>query len=735
MSGRKCYRCSSLLSVASVLFPLGQLLAAPGRTAQAPVQAVSGTRIETLDSGRQGSTWWLAREPLDIVSESMLPKEGPEDASDSAAGAPIERATNSWKRVRVPQNLVAAGLVRSGKRNVWYRKSFWMPTVPRRQCALRLGEISDRDQVFLNGKLIGETGTFGAKEPFAYDRTRVYEIPIGVLRPGVNVLLVQVQGYFEWELGIYRDRTEIGPSADIFRQFERENARQVYILMVYLSVGSYFLFLFVRRRTERENLFFALFALALVAYHFLRTQFKFELGFSFSSLKQFQYLNLFSLLPLFYYFLRAYHRLLPTFWTRFWDRVMLAATAAYVALAAGLLFFDVHVWESVNQSVVQLGFWPLYILSSFAIIVVKSWQKDRDAWIMLGGAVVMFVCSVLDVLSSQGRINLPTTLSFAFLFFVLGMALILANRFVRMHEQVRLLNVDLGRTNHAYSRFVPREFLSQLGRASIIEVEIGDQVRRRMTILFSDIRSFTSLSETMTPEENFNFLNSYLKHMTPLVQSNGGFIDKYIGDAIMALFPDSPDDAVRAAVAMQQDINRYNEIRRQEGKKPIEVGIGLHTGNLMLGTIGAEERMEGTVISDAVNLASRIEGVTKIFGAGICVSGVALEGVPSFAERYRVRFLGNLQVKGKSETVPVYEVYDGAPDDILRLKDATLGLYGQALKAYQERRFAESVQVFDELLSVFPGDAASEFYREQAMQLAAAGVSAEWKPVVKLDSK
>ncbi len=731
----------ALATVAPAVIPLVSLPADSVASGTAPVQVLSAGRVENLDTRRGGPTWWLSTDPIDVRGESTYPQtaapdsSGPESSGSVSSGPLHERAAPPWRQVVVPRNLVELGLVPDGRRNVWYRKSFHLARVPTRQLTLRLGEISDRDQVFLNGRLIGSTGDFGGRKPFGYDRTRLYEIPGGVLRPGVNILLVQVQGYFRWELGIYRDRTEIGPAADMFRIFERENARQVYTLMIYLTVGAYFVFLFIRRRSERENLLFGLFAFSLVVYHFLRTQFKFDLGLDFVTLKQIQYVNLFLFFPLFYYFQRLYHRALPAFWTKFWDRVMLGVTVIYVGVAAGLFFFEIHVWETVNQRVMQLGFWPVYILSIFAVLLVRAWRRDNDARIMIAAAVILLVSTVLDVLSSQGKINLPSTTTFTFIFFVLGMALILANRFVRVHEQVQSLNVDLNRTNHAYSRFVPREFLSQLGRGSIIEVEIGDQVLRRMTILFSDIRSFTSLSETMSPEDNFNFLNSYLKHMTPLVQSNNGFIDKYIGDAIMALFPESPDDAIRAAVAMQRDINNYNNIRVRDGKKAIEVGIGLHTGNLMLGTIGAEERMEGTVISDAVNLASRIEGVTKVFGAAICVSGTTLQETPAYQERYHVRFLGSLQVKGKSETVPVYEVYDGSPEAIFELKRSTHALYDRALASYEKRGFDEAIRLLNELLAVFPGDLAARFYLDEARRLMAEGVAADWKPVVKLDSK
>ncbi len=187
----------------------------------------------------------------------------------------------------------------------------------------------------------------------------------------------------------------------------------------------------------------------------------------------------------------------------------------------------------------------------------------------------------------------------------------------------------------AYARYVPREFLRLLGKREIHEIELGNQVEVDMAVLFADIRSFTMLSEGMKPQENFNFLNSYLSRMGPIIRANHGFIDKYLGDGIMALFagdrPDDPTgrgqdparasaDAVAAATAMQQELFTYNRQRRRMGYQPIQVGVGVHAGKVMLGILGEEERREGTVIADVVNLASRLEGLTKVYGARIIVS-------------------------------------------------------------------------------------------------------------------
>lgn len=230
----------------------------------------------------------------------------------------------------------------------------------------------------------------------------------------------------------------------------------------------------------------------------------------------------------------------------------------------------------------------------------------------------------------------------------------LAASFDSMRGAVRRTIVDLKQTNLSIERFVPLAFLDRIGKPSIVHVALGDNTRKEMTILFSDIRNFTTLSEAMTPDENFDFINRYLENMGPVIRAHNGFIDKYIGDAIMALF-DDPDDAVRASLTMFETLERYNEARRQQGGDPVAIGIGLNTGSLMLGTIGEQHRMDGTVISDAVNLASRIESLTKTYKVGILISQFTYERLAD-ASAYDIRLVDTVTVKGKSQPVSIYQV-------------------------------------------------------------------------------
>jgi len=261
----------------------------------------------------------------------------------------------------------------------------------------------------------------------------------------------------------------------------------------------------------------------------------------------------------------------------------------------------------------------------------------------------------------------------------------------------------------AYGRFVPHQFLNLLGYESIIDVNLGDQVQEEMSVLFADIRDFTTLSETMTPQENFNFINAYLSRMEPAITSNNGFIDKYIGDAIMALFSDFADDAVKAGIAMLNILTNYNQDRQRVGYVPIQIGIGINSGSLMLGTVGGKSRMDSTVISDAVNLASRIEGLTKYYSVPLLISHQTLERLRNPAD-YAIRIVDKVQVKGKSQYVVVYEVFDADPPEIKSAKLANLPVYTEAMSLCERKQFREAGKLFEECLRTNPSDQVARIY-------------------------
>jgi len=275
---------------------------------------------------------------------------------------------------------------------------------------------------------------------------------------------------------------------------------------------------------------------------------------------------------------------------------------------------------------------------------------------------------------------------------------------------------ELFALNEAFARFVPRQFLQFLEKDSIVDVKVGDHVQKEMSVLFADIRDFTTLSESMTPEQNFKFINAYLSRMEPAIVENQGFIDKYIGDAIMALFSGGADSALKAAISMLQRLAEYNQERKKAGYVPIQIGIGINTGSLMLGTVGGYSRMDSTVISDTVNLASRIEGLTKEYGVSLLISHHTFSQLED-ANQYAFRLIDRVKVKGKSTDVSVYEVFDSDPPKIRDSKLATKFAFEQALLLYNLHSFSEAEQLLEDCLRLNPDDRVAQVYLERCQRM------------------
>lgn len=274
--------------------------------------------------------------------------------------------------------------------------------------------------------------------------------------------------------------------------------------------------------------------------------------------------------------------------------------------------------------------------------------------------------------------------------------------------------------NQAFSRFVPRQFLHILGKDSILTVKLGDHVQQEMSVLFSDIRDFTAISEGMSPQDNFKFINAYLSRMEPIIIKNQGFIDKYMGDGIMALFSRIADDAVKAGIVMLRRLAEYNQERANSGYEPIKIGIGINTGSLMLGTVGGHNRMDSTVISDAVNLASRLEELTKYYGVSLLISHQTFARLQD-PMGYSIRFIGQVQVRGKSNFVAVFEVFDGDDLESKEQKLATLTIFEEALWRYFQGAFSEAVQLLERVLKIHPRDTVALRYLELSRELCEKG--------------
>ena len=287
---------------------------------------------------------------------------------------------------------------------------------------------------------------------------------------------------------------------------------------------------------------------------------------------------------------------------------------------------------------------------------------------------------------------------------------ILTIAFSRIAKEIKALFRKQVQLTEAYQRFVPEQLLESLDKKSILDVKLGNQVQKEMTILFSDIRSFTNISEKLEPAENFKFVNDYLAAVVPSIRKYDGYVDKYIGDAIMALFTKKSSDAVYSAIDMLSKLDKLNKRRVKEGLPNISIGIGINTGSVMLGTLGVPDRMEGSVISDTVNLSARLEELTKFYKVPLIVSSETEKMLPHSILR---REIDEIEVKGKTNKTRIFEVFHWETKKVRDKKVALASVFNKALNIFRENDFKNCKIQLREYEKQLEGDPILNLYLER----------------------
>jgi predicted ATPase/class 3 adenylate cyclase len=286
----------------------------------------------------------------------------------------------------------------------------------------------------------------------------------------------------------------------------------------------------------------------------------------------------------------------------------------------------------------------------------------------------------------------------------------------------------------AQQRFVPSQFLSHLGHTDIAGVELGESVLMNMSVLFSDIRNFTPLVERLSPPAVIQFLNRMYSQMGVPITASGGFIDSYAGDGIMALFSVPARQAVDAAIGMSRALADFNRRSSAEGLPPVGIGIGINTGPLVLGTMGANERMQCSVLGDTVNLASRIEQLTRVYNAQ-CLIGEQTLAAMDNPDAYSVRLVDRVAVKGKDFAVRLYEVLDAETDERRKAKESTRDMLHHAFGLYQDRQFFEACLAFSEAMRMDPADPVLSLLAARAHRYMETPPPDDWSGYEKLEHK
>lgn len=385
-------------------------------------------------------------------------------------------------------------------------------------------------------------------------------------------------------------------------------------------------------------------------------------------------------------------------------------------------------------------------------IGTACWQavrRQREARLIAMALVMVVASSVGPIATTRGWMQArPVTPYEPALGFALFMVLLAvgAGQYLsdqrRRREQATRERLEVAEKNAAlcktFERYVPQEFLNCLEKASILEIQRGDHVHRQMSILFSDIRSFTTIVEGNSHAENFSFINRYFARMEPAIRSAGGFVDSYEGDCVMALFPGHKlsiaDDAVNAGLGMLKALAEYNQERAAEGHAPLAIGVGISTGQLTLGTIGSAERMKCGVIGDPVNLAARVEGMTKLYGAAMLITEFTYAQLRA-PTSLSVREVDRVRAKGKTAAVTIYEVLSALPAAERDSRLATLSAFSQGLALFRQGAIQEALSHFQDVRARAPQDVAAQLYVARCQEFLTAGVPSGWDGVMQLTGK
>jgi adenylate cyclase len=323
---------------------------------------------------------------------------------------------------------------------------------------------------------------------------------------------------------------------------------------------------------------------------------------------------------------------------------------------------------------------------------------------------------------------------------------IIANS-LSMHELSELQK----NTRTAFARYVPAYVMDEIINESITKVRITES--RNISVLFSDMRNFTNISEQSDAQSIVDFLNTFFSSMGTQIISEGGHIDKFIGDAIMACFgafgnvENSPKNAVCAAIKMIFALDGINSSKSLNRR--IEIGIGINYGGCILGNIGFQNKMDYTIIGDSVNLASRLESLTKLYNHPVIISEYVYEEVK---DNFIMRKIDNVRVKGKGKTVGIFAVYSGfsagsgdqalsgklinvpaAPS--LLINSETLNNYNKGLQIFYMREWKLAEEKYKKSLEADKNDFLSQIYLERSREFARNPPPDKWDGVITLKDK
>jgi adenylate cyclase len=591
--------------------------------------------------------------------------------------------------------------------------------------AISILTVSNAYRFYIDDELVASNGTVGESEETSQPQ---YAPRVVTFIPDSDVIKLTMQiSNFDHCKGGFWLPIEFGEVQQVQSKRDSRVLTEMFLFGCLFIMALYHFGLYVLRRKDLTTLFFGL----MCAVIGIRSLFTGEIlinhifpGMDWHFARKIEYILTFTSPGIYVAFCR---KLFPTEWNTIIYRSIVGfgfALIAFVIVTPTTVF--------TNSSYVFTGYaWIVGVVTIW--VFVKALRKKLDgAGIFLATTMFFLLTIVNDTLNQMEFIHTGLYLSFGLLIVTFAQSFSLSSRFSNAFFQAETYA-------NTFRKFVPTQFLSRIAKDGIHSIKPGNAERDEVTVLFSDIRGFTSIAESMSPEEVFSMLNKYLSYVEPPIGANNGFIDKYMGDGIMALFEKtettrSAKFAIDAALQMNDALGQYNRQRVADGKIPLAMGIGLHIGQVIIGTLGANDRMDSTAIGDAVNLASRIEGMTKMYGVSILTS---LDTIRALEDTtiYRTRFVDNVTAKGKHEPVQIWQIIGKGNENVSGNYFGMLSAYNQGIEEFRAKNIPQAKEMFERALALEPTDKVSAIYLDRCRLYLETGNEDIISTVAKLEIK
>ncbi|GBF43934.1 adenylate cyclase family protein [Leptospira ellinghausenii] len=582
---------------------------------------------------------------------------------------------------------------------------------------LRVQPATSAYELYINRQKIASSGVVGMDEISAKPK---YQIQYVSFQPeSYEQEIIYVVSNFHHARGGYRKPIEIGTKEVIQNESLIYSAGEVFVFGAMLTMALYQLTVFFFRREEKSSLFFALFCLFTGLRLVVLDNFYIMYAFPDFSWKWMQVLD-YTSAPLLVCFFLSYLRSLFPGKSEVPNWMLKFCWSFSVTYVLFVLLTDPKLFTTTN--IVSQVFILFFSICSFYVILRIYRQRKRDSSLVFYGSLILILGSTHDLMAGNYWFQAQPLMPFSLFVFFLFQSILLARRNARFYSSMDTLtnelievNNRLEASNEVYAKFVPLRLIQLFSKKLDSKVKRGDFIVKQMSVLSSDIRDFTAISETLSPEETFLFLNDYLKQVGPIIRSHNGFIEKYVGDAIFALFEKEPEDALSSAIQMHKTIAKWNAESHNHRVGEIQIGVGIHFGELMLGIVGEEQRIESAVLSDSMGVANSLESMTKKYGAKIILSLDALLELKE-PDSYPHRLLDFIKIPAKQKLIGIAQVLVDGVEETFHLKIQTKEQFEESVNLFWDGDFQGAESGFTSVLKQDPSDKAAYLYLERAKQ-------------------